>query len=532
MGFFKDWVGNVVEDKIDDMMRGMVENPLWVDENYQQLEYKLQYQGDTQEICKFYKNFRQKSRFIETNLFWEKVNGNLPIQHFPLARMITKAKTNLVFHDQPAVSFLDSSGVEDEEKTEFIAEMWKKDSLTTFLRKAGETLSYSGAVALVPVRPADPESPDDIIWRAYPKEACDVRKVYGRVTSITVYDEISQGKDDYLLGTFIAKDGMSYKLWRLAKGMKGDKYKKNEVSLDSLPDTANLKDVEFNNPKGLPTFVYLENNLDGTSDYHGLIDDFAALDEAYSALTDLIRKGHIKTYIPKSSLIRDAGGNSYVPNDFTENTAPIPMSNPTNAPYKIERDQITLGDGVTALQSAFAFYMERAIESAGLSPATLGIDSAGANSSAEALNIRERVSMRTRAECVTVWSDAIRKMIEATLAIRYSTSSEGGLAFPELDGSASVSFPEYESPTFDQKVTSLSTALNSKLIDLKTALKQLYPDKSDDEIGNMYLSIMGALPETEEDIEAKQAEEDKRDEEDEKNEQDEEKEKPDDLKTE
>jgi hypothetical protein len=50
-------------------------------------------------------------------------------------------------------------------------------------------------------------------------------------------------------------------------------------------------------------------------------------------------------------------------------------------------------------------------------------------------------------------------------------------------------------------VTSLSAALTAGLIDRESALKQLYPDKKDDEIKAMLIAIEGGIPLSQAEIE-------------------------------
>ncbi|MFA6620567.1 MAG: hypothetical protein WCS90_05525, partial [Bacilli bacterium] len=128
-----------------------------------------------------------------------------------------------------------------------------------------------------------------------------------------------------------------------------------------------------------------------------------------------------------------------------------------------------------------------------------------------ALNIRERVSMRTRADSIGMWTEALDDLM--TITLKWELGSGVASQDPNMPvasnmidlapfaGQCSVTFPEYESPSFDQKVLSLQAALNAGLIDRETALRQLWPDLNDDQIMVMLIAIQGGMPLSEAEIE-------------------------------
>lgn len=518
MGWFANLIGRFVDMKLDE--RGFNDqflDPLSFDERYRLVEHEVQFKAETAELIYFYKTKRPANEHWVTHLFWRDVVGNLPVQHFPLARIITKAKTNLVFHDSPIFNVLTKNGKPDKKDQKILDECFSENEIINLLRDSSDMRSYSGGVGIVPV--IDYSFSQHIIWRAYPRERCHPNFKYGHIDSLIVYDEYSKSEGSkthkFVLATEYGKGYIAYKLFD-----EENPSKPKEVSLKELDETSNLKNVIFME-NGMPCikncFLYVQNNINGESDYQNLIDDFSSLDESYSALTDLIRKGHIKTYIPKSQAVRDPKtGENLTQSDFTDNVSWIPMANPTNAPYKVERDLVALNENEQALVNAFNETLNHALLTTGLSPATIGLDGAGADSSGLALNIRERVSMRTRAEAIGLWQKALTDLVTLTIQLELGNSTTENpdpnsptsvadrpstINLGAFTGQVSVQFPEYESPTFDQKVTSLSAALTAGLIDRESALKQLYPDKKDDEIKAMLIAIEGGIPLSQAEIE-------------------------------
>lgn len=515
----RNYLGRLIDLKLAEKMNDFFD-PLSFDERFRLLEHEVQFKGETAELLNFYKNKRPTFEKYSSHLFWRDVEGNIPVQHFPLPRIITKAKTDLVWHDSPVIQVVNSRGNDVPNATAMLKEILEDNQWLNKFRNASDMMSYSGAVAFVPV--IDKSFTDYPIIRCYPRERFHPNFKYDRVVSVICYDEYTVGKEKYTLATEYGMGYISYLL--LDKNQR-------EVAISNVPELAGLKDiVVFDNDNYIskvPMFIYVPNGADGLSDYQNLIDDFALIDESYSALSDLIRKGHIKTYIPKSMAIKmsDSKGdiNTYMPGDFSENVVFIPQANPTNAPYKIERDTIALNENAQSLMSAFNETLNHALLTTGLSPATIGLDLAGANASGEALNIRERVSMRTRATLIDVWTNALKQVCVLLLRLHQAVENINGeyyeIYLPDLQNDITVEFAEYEAPTFDQKVQSLDQAMQAGLIDRESALRQLYPDKSDEEIEKMLILIEGGLPTDVDDIidkeekEVEETEEEKVDEE-------------------
>jgi len=504
MGLITNFVNKLIDLKLKSEANSMpdVLNQLEPDEAFRALENWVQYHSDTSELIYFYKtNFPKKNVYYDQHLFWRDVVGNIPIQHFPLAQIITQTMVDLVFHDEPKFNVLNQRGKVDKKTQQIVDDVFNENEIFNLLKEAATKKSYSGVVCLVPI--IDETFSDKVIWKSYPKEQCHCNRKYGRVEEAVVYDEYWQTEGSkkirYVLETTYGQKSITYHLYDYR-----NESKPIEVELVKLYETSNLSNMEISKQDGssYPLFVWLDNNLDGTSDYKNLYDDFAALDEIYSAITDLVRKGHIKNYVPASMVKKRTQDDiTLMPDDFSENVVKIPMANPTNAPYKIERDTILLQDNISSLSAVFNDTRLHALLAVGLSPATVGVNDGGANQSSLALNIRERASMRTRARSMKQWSNALEKMVKITIALSTATSikSEGEatpskLLIPDFKGQVSIDFPEYESPSFDQKVVSLRAALDANLIDRETALKQLYPDKDDNEIQIMLIAITSNLP--------------------------------------
>lgn len=494
MGLISGYINKVVDKRIQDLIDGNATGTILFDKDFYLEQNKVLYKGDTSEILRFYKTHRPKNQLYTTNLFWRVVTGNLPIQHYPLANIITKTMVNLLFSDNPRIEALSGNMSKDKKLNATLDDILNENNFGDLLQRSVELESYSGIVAFKFVM--DPDFSDLPIIQAYPKEDVEVIRQYDRVSEVVFKDYYEAKDNDYILWTICGRGYIDYKLFKDGK-------KLEEVSVDTLDETRGLSRLELMNKDGTPykdiLAVYKENKAGGMSDYNNLYDDFAALDEIYSNMVDFIRKSRIKTYIPETLLDQDVKtGRRSQRNEYDSSEIVLHDSNPAGTTQEVKRDIVDINNSIQGYKDAFNNTLLNALSTAGLSPCSIGLDISGANSSALALNIRERVSLRTRAEKQKRWSEALEKLAKILLSLSGAKVVEGKMYLETYDKDIKVTFPEYETPSFQEQVASLSQALDANLIDLESALKMLYPDKSEEEIELMRIMIEGQLPDEEE----------------------------------
>ena len=458
---------------------------VWYDEDWYSKLNRIFYYCDTQELIRFYKTRWPRKYVYRCNVFYRVVNNKtIPILHYPLANIISKTMANLVFTDNPIFV------LSREELTNKLNEIYDENELGTLLQRACEYESYSGAVGFKPV--IDQEFSPYPILIPYAKEDVDVVRKYGRITEIIFRDVYDRGDTQYVLYTVCSKGLMDYKLYTHKTGTDE---KGREIPLTEIDETKDLKPIRFKYSDGrdydkIPA-IYKENRTNAESDYKNLYDDFSAIDEIYSNEVDFIRRSRIKTYMPETLLEEDTrtGKRTEKPEYDTDNII-LHDSNPKGTTQEVKRDTIDISASVQGYKEAFENVLLHALSTVGLSPATIGMDISGANSSALALNIRERVSLRTRAEKQKRWLEALQKL--SILVLELSTirkGSEDVFFLDEVDDKVDIQFAEYETPSYSEQVEVLSQALEAGLIDKKSALRQLYPDMEEDKIDEMMNSI-------------------------------------------
>lgn len=487
MGLISNYVdgriGKYLNARAIDFHHGL---PVILDKDYIEDCYRIFYEAeDTSQLAYFFRTRYPHFQYIPTNNFYRVADSRMPLLHYPLATLITKTMTNLLFSDDPDIS------ADSDADTDRLNSILDDNDFPQLLNKACEYESYSGAVGFKPV--LDPSVSEHVILQAYPKESMDVIEKYGRPTEIIFKDYYEKDGSKYILYTIC---GIGYIDYRLKSDRSGNE---TDVPLTDLEETSDLRRIDIFNPDGTKydkiTAVYKENKTGAKSDYANILDDFCALDEVYSCLINFIRRSKIKTYLPENALKQDIRtGDKIIPNDYDTDNIILYDSNPEGTDQKIQRDIVDINNSVQGYITSFNNILLNALMTTGLSPASVGLDISGANASAEAINIRERSSLRTRSEKLKRWDKALRDLGMLCLNFDGMKGSNGKAYANGYDGGIHVQFAEYESPSFDQQVNSLGNALDHQLIDLNTALTMLYPKKTPDEIQAMQDAIEKQFP--------------------------------------
>ena len=152
---------------------------------------------------------------------------------------------------------------------------------------------------------------------------------------------------------------------------------------------------------------------------------------------------------------------------------------------KIDRDIVDLK--TEGYINTINKYRLIALEKIGLSPATIGIESGGANQSGEALNIRERASARLRQEKLANWGEQLDKFLYASLVFDYvvnnSDEQADGIYVVELPADFEVKsdFGEYIKQSLDEKSKTFIDLYEKGLISLEFAVKSIFGDEMSDE---------------------------------------------------
>lgn len=472
----------------------LIELPSNTDELYRQAENKVWYQAqDASELIHFYKTRLRVYSMYQTNQFYKLCtqDSGLAFMHYNLAQAISKSMTNLLFGKEPKITAKSGNQKNDRIFNAAIEDILKDNDKYSLYNKSSELASYSGRVGFKLI--LDTDVSEFPIIQVYPKEQIELLKVYGRTTDIVFKDYFDSSDETrpYVLYSFYGKGYIKYKLYRESFTATNQDRNREEIPLDTIPQTSGLKDKYFYYTDGKPVdkilAVVIDNKTDGLSDYTGCIDDFIAIDETYTQFETFVRSSGLKIYLPERLAERDAKTGEVISRniDFSTRVSFVPTSNPNWQMTEIKRDIVdnmdrTLKGYVDTMNSLIM----RACQTAGLSTATMGYDIAGANSSGEALNIRERVSIRTRDEKLQRWSEGLSKLFERLL-ILYSANVKNDKIYVEnVEPNFYVEFPPYGQNLENDKnaINITLSKLNNGLITLEDALQEINPAMDKDDI--------------------------------------------------
>nr|DAE44723.1 MAG TPA: portal protein [Caudoviricetes sp.] len=474
-----------------------IELPSKANETFREAERKLWYEGmESEEFLKFYNTRFSVDSSQNTNKFYSNTvsqNADIAFMHYNLAQMISKTMGNLIFGKEPSIKVVSGNKETDKKKQLVLEDIFKDNDKMQLFVKAAELASYSGGAGFkVNIDKDVSEYP---IIQVYPKEKIEVVKQYDRITDIIFKDYFPQPNDDDLvLYSIYGRGYIKYQLVKEEFNPAIGAVVIKKLSLSKLEETKDLKDCYFYNSDGTPSTrimgVYVENKTNSKSDYDGAIDDFIGIDEVYSNFETFIRSSGIKLYVPEIMEEKDPN-TGYIKNknlDYSTKVTFIPTANFTWQATEIKRDIVEIKNNIDGYTNAMNSLIMRAINTAGLSPATMGYDIAGANSSGEALNIRERVSIRTREEKLVRWSDAIEKLSLILLSLSEVKVSDNMNYYIEdlKNFNINIDFPAYEHDydAENQLLNSIITKYNAGFITLKDAVIQLNPGMEEKDIDN------------------------------------------------
>lgn len=252
------------------------------------------------------------------------------------------------------------------------------------------------------------------------------------------------------------------------------------IHLSELEETAKLKNLTFDKkiiwavPIKFDDSVIYEGR--GASKFDGKYDAFDNFDEIISQWIEAIRLGKPIRYIPEGLCPRDPLTGETLPanpfdNQYIETDGDL--SENSHKEIKVNQSDIPSDKYV----QAYITYLGLAIQGI-ISPATLGIDVKkiqDANASYE--RQLEKTTLYTRQNIITALSKFIPKVINTALNIDRLLKNKA----IEDDIKIDVLFGEYDSPSFDNQIDTISKAKNNGIMSIETSVKELYGDSKDDD---------------------------------------------------
>lgn len=250
-----------------------------------------------------------------------------------------------------------------------------------------------------------------------------------------------------------------------------------ECPLDTVPELAGLSDVVWNDNfiMAVPMMFYKSARYKGRgkSIFDAKIDNFDALDEAWSQWMDALRKNRTKEYIPENMLPRNPyTGKVLKPNAFDNAYISTEASMKEGQTNKID-----LVQGNIPHESYLATYitaLDLCLQGI-MSPSTLGIDVKKLDN-AEAQREKEKATLYSRNNIVGQLQKVLPKLVDIVFKAMDTFHKT-----PIKDTDIDVTFGEYANPSFESQVETVSKAKQGGIMSIEASVDELYGDTKDDE---------------------------------------------------
>lgn len=452
----------------------VIQEPISYETNVQ--KNRIWYRGDPSELDQMFHAIAVDE--VSRARFWASSpskSARIRKMHSGLPGMTVNILSSIVVGDMGEIEF-------DKEQTppgyaEIWSEIAKENKFKALVAEAVREVLVTGDGAFK--ISIDTDLSDYPIIEFYSGEHVVYTHNRGRVEEIGFLSRHSVGGDD---DSMFAKKVKEYTLIdRYGKG-----YIRYEL-LDSggepvddisiIPELAGLEDATYdaNINLAVPMQFYASPKWPGRgrSIYDLKTDAYDALDETISQWQDAIRSGRVKRYIPETMIPRDPSTGAALPVNVLDNQYSM-ISQPLaeDGQYKIITEQPDIKtDG----------YLETYINNLDLclqgvvSPSTLGIDVKKLDN-AEAQREKEKTTLYTRQQIVTVLQDVIPEVVAVALS---AYDMMHGKQAPEIV--CTVDYGEYANPSFEAQVETVGKAAASRIMSIEAQVRTLWGDTREED---------------------------------------------------
>ena len=206
----------------------------------------------------------------------------------------------------------------------------------------------------------------------------------------------------------------------------------------------------------------------------------------YSTLLTYIRRTKPNIFITEDIAKKDKQGRPLPLDEFDNVVTILDQAIGDNA-TKIERSIEEIK--IEGYNDTLNKLRDTVLERIGISPATIGIDGAGAAASGEALRLRERASIKTRGEKLALWNEGLENFIVALynfdILIRESEEPQEGIRVNNtvIDFDLSINFGDYIEETLSDRVITYVNLYEKGAISIEFLQTQLFgKELSEDEL--------------------------------------------------
>lgn len=448
------------------------------------LKNRIWYRGDGNELQQLYQQLQIDSAKWS---FWSaKSTSGLEInkQHTGLPALIVDTITSVT------LSGLNDFAFESDEDKLLWEEIDYENKFKKRLEKAVKETLYIGDGAFK--ISFDKAISDYPIIEYFPGDQIELITFRGRLREVVFMTTYHHKGQSFILNEHYGFGYVKYKLKRDGK----------EVPLNSIEETANLQDTAFGgyaeNASGekmqkgaymlaVPLKFFESGKWEGRgqSIYDRKIDNFDALDEAWSQWMDALRSGRTREYIPETLLPRDPNTGAVIqPNPFDNRFIQTDANMGEKATNAIELQQPAIPH-----ESYLATYMtalDLCLQGI-ISPSTLGIDVKKLDN-ADAQREKEKATLYTRNAVVDALQEDLYSLVNNALkAYREITTNQ-----LTEDIKVDILFGEYANPSFESQIETVGKGKVQGVMSIEACVEELYGDNKDEEWKNEEIARLKA----------------------------------------
>lgn len=425
------------------------------------LKNRIWYRGDPSELDQFFKQASIDA--VSKSRFWAAVpSANLGIRkiHSGLPAMIVERLADIVISD------MDGIDLESEELNNLWEEISQDNDFDKLLGESiAEGLTVGDGAFKITVDTNVTEYP---IVEFYSGEHVTYKRTRGRLQEVIFLTDYSYKDKEYRLEEAFGRGYINYKLYN-SDG--------KEVAITTVPETAALKDVTYKGDfiMAIPMMFFKSQKWKGRgkSIFDSKSDSFDALDEVISQWVDAIRAGRVQKYIPEDLIPKNPETGALMrPNPFDNQF--IKIGSMMTEDNKGQIDMVQPQIYYEAFVASYASTLDMCLQGI-ISPATLGIDLKKTDN-AEAQREKEKATLYTRGKIIDVLNEVIPQVVDTALKV-YDTLKGKNAG----DYTASITFGEYASPSFDSVVETVGKAKTYGIMSIEQAVEELYGDSWTDE---------------------------------------------------
>lgn len=419
---------------------------------------RIWYRGDGNELEQMY---QQNNEYADRTKFWaSKCSPGMDMRkiHTGLPALMVRILSSIVLADMNDFKF--ENGIH-QDIWENVA---KENEFQKLLEKSLKEMLYIGEGAYKIAADTEVSAYPIIEW--YPGDRIEYVRSRGRIKEIVFKTPYIAEHKQYVLHEHY---GYGYIKNHLYQGEK-------EVEVTNLQATKDVVDLEFDKPimLAVPLVTYESTKYEGRggSIFDGKLDNFDALDEAWSQWMDALRTGRSKEYIPDNLIPRNPNtGQLISPNPFDNRFIAIGSNMSEGASDKIELHQPEIPHESYA--ATYCTALDLCLQGI-ISPSTLGIDVKKLDN-AEAQREKEKTTLYTRDAIINALQDTLPKLVSVCINTFKLLRNEQ-IENVKVD----ITFGEYANPSFESQVETVSKARTGQIMSIEASVEELYGDTRDD----------------------------------------------------